>query len=546
MIELGIDTGSLSERGRFAEGLLERFAFSVPDQFDPADSYESELRTFFADRYGGPTGAIHGGSGRCGTSGYFHAKGMGRTPLISSRADWFHSHGCMWLEEAIRETIYSELACAEFPHSAIPVIAIIDCGLHIYSDSEPPGARRAMIVRPNFIRLAHLERSIYFGTAGSVRSNQYLDALRTKEVIQSFVNRASEGSRGVFLTRNIEETFSRIGEQIGYGWASRLFHGGYLSSNITINGELLDFGSFRALPNWRRAYTAPNQPAFGDDIQMVLASAHSIAFYFSRYVPSASSSQLRRELQAVTQQSATAQFDKELGALVAPIAVQCGVLADRVKAALAELFSEQQADPVNYLSGEQTVRFPWVTNTRGWERTSESLGKGRVLDRIDLLMTEVEQLRGMGPLVRQCLMRTLKPRRLLFREHLLQLTESLISRGRYKAPDFPNQLCVYIDSLVAAGRRAWRVANPQHLTTIRHYDSLCSVLTCTNPLEGRSYLRIDATASKEKIFLPGGPVSRKTIEARVPVQECGNGRVTYDTLPVGDSLVGSVSRRNAE
>lgn len=535
MIELGVDIESPSERNRFSEKLLERFAYSVPDQCDPEGKYCSETQVFYADRYGGPIGTIHGGSGRCGASGDFHAKGIGRTPLVAAEADWYHSHGCMWLEEAIRETIYSQIARAEFPHSAVPVVAIIDCGLNIYyGENEPPGARRAIIVRPNFIRLSHLERSIYFGTAGSTTSDQYRDALRTKEVIQFFADRTSRGDNNLICTRNIEDTFSRIGRQIGFGWASRLFHGGYLSSNITVNGELLDFGSFRALPNWRKAYTAPNQPAFGDDVQMILASAHSIAFYMSRYTqgksPSSPPSSLRKQLQATTQRSAANQFECEIASLIAPIAVQSEILARSVRESLVELFAEQQSYPVSYLLGERTGGIPWVTNTRPKEFRSTSPGRSEPLERLDRLMMKIEKSSDSGSLVRQNFMRSLRPRRLLFREQLLDLTERLLAGQSYNAADFPIRLHRYIDRVVSAGRRTWRVANPQHLVMAHYSDGLCSVLNCINVQERSSYRRIEAVASEERIFLPGGPVPRGEVEARTTLREIGNCRITYDTF----------------
>src|SRR5206468_820219 len=111
------------------------------------------LLTFHADRYGATSGSAHGGSGRVGTNGPFNVKGLGRTPLASTMSDWQHSHGCLWLEEAVREAIYSEVADAEFPHGAVPVVAIIGTGIRHELEDGAVG-ERALLVRPSFLRLA--------------------------------------------------------------------------------------------------------------------------------------------------------------------------------------------------------------------------------------------------------------------------------------------------------------------------------------------------------------------------------------------------------
>lgn len=70
--------------------LLSRFAATAPSPYEPEDIFRGAPCLLYADRYGAPKGAIHGGSGRAGTYGRLNAKGVGATPLCNVGADWYH------------------------------------------------------------------------------------------------------------------------------------------------------------------------------------------------------------------------------------------------------------------------------------------------------------------------------------------------------------------------------------------------------------------------------------------------------------------------
>ncbi|HWU78853.1 MAG TPA: hypothetical protein VN158_02170, partial [Caulobacter sp.] len=231
--EQGLDSLDASTKAQLHEWLIADFAFETAE----ADSAD---RTVRADRYGGTGGATHGGSGRCAVVGAFNAKGVGRTPLVPEGVDWTHAHGLLSLDEAVREAISAEIAHAELPYGAVPVIAILDGGGE-YWTPEGQSHRRAILVRPNFVRPAYAERSIFFGTSGKLGSDQQIDAERVRDVVRGLT-----GPRPARLAANLsfdrlEEMFGRFAFQLGYGRAHRLWQGRFLTSNLSIDGALADF-----------------------------------------------------------------------------------------------------------------------------------------------------------------------------------------------------------------------------------------------------------------------------------------------------------------
>lgn len=179
--DLGMAIHDTPTRARISASLLERFAVTSIEAHCVAGSFGGQ--TLGADRYGGSGGAIHGGSGRCGSDGMLIAKGTGPTPLVSEAHDWSHSHGCLYLYDAIREAVASEILNAEAPHGAVPIVAIIDAGFSLARTDADEPERCAILIRPAFLRLAHFERSLYFGTSGSANSDQFQDSLRVKDAI---------------------------------------------------------------------------------------------------------------------------------------------------------------------------------------------------------------------------------------------------------------------------------------------------------------------------------------------------------------------------
>ncbi|MBV6845777.1 YdiU family protein [Xanthomonas campestris pv. paulliniae] len=280
----GMNLSSPSVRAELSSWLLSEYAVSSNVAEVGKDEVEAST-AFYADRYGASEGCLHGGSGRCGINGMFNAKGIGRTPLVSPGVDWSHSHGLLTLCDAIREAIASEILSREMPHGVIPVVAIIDTGLDLPMGQGEFPARCAILIRPNFLRVAHFERSIYFGTRGFEGSDQWADEHRVREMYLSIERAYSKES--IDAERALVETFTRIVSQVGHSQAHRIWNGRPGSDSFAIDGSFLDFGNFRALPDWRCADDGNGQ-IFGRDLVELIKLSDSLGHYLSKHCGSGS------------------------------------------------------------------------------------------------------------------------------------------------------------------------------------------------------------------------------------------------------------------
>lgn len=275
----GLDVEDGAFREDIEKYLLSTFAVSAPSHFDPPLGLGRHGRNLTCDSYGAPNGSIHGGSGRVGAVDGLQAKGIGRTPLAAHKADDFHSNGCLWLEEGIREVILSEVVCSEYPFGGVPSIALIDTGEQLYWSDGTKAPFRTILIRPEVIRLAHLQRSIFFGTSGFVGSDQELDARRTRDVWRWF-NGIDDG---LSTEVRLGNSFFRFGVQYGWSHVTRLWPGPFYSSNVALDGRLLDFGSMGWLnPDTPNRADSPGR-GFGDEGVFVEASARSLASLARKY-----------------------------------------------------------------------------------------------------------------------------------------------------------------------------------------------------------------------------------------------------------------------
>jgi len=260
---VGICVNSRDIRKQLMTNLLTTFGV----ESDPKGK-DGELH---ADRYGATGGAYHGGSGRCGCAGGFNAKGVGRTPLASEKVDFYHSHGYLSLTEAIREAIFSEIAISEVSTGAVPVVAIIavDDKFDFLGIEE----RKAILVRPNFLRPAHFERSIFFGSVGSEGSDQYIDSARVKSAVKQYE----------FDCKSIKRLLFGLAKQLGELRALRLWQSQFTTSNLTVSHQLVDFGAFRSVLGWCR-YVGAEGEKFGDEVEHLEPVARSLFYYSGKYL----------------------------------------------------------------------------------------------------------------------------------------------------------------------------------------------------------------------------------------------------------------------
>lgn len=278
MVSRGIDLTQPLVMATLEAWLLREFAFRAV-----MHEHESSAFSFGADRYGATGRVAHGGSGRAMLIGRFQVKGVGPTSLVGRGADWFHSHGCLWMEEAIREVILGELFAQEMGEGVIPTIAIIDTGLNLRHADGSFGERRALSIRPFAPRIAHLQRAYGFQpfsdsidtTANRVQRE---DTWRVRGAWRAYGRAISAGE-----LPDLPELFERIGRRAAFCHVWKLSHGGFYASNITLDGQLIDFGSATALDEWRPQPVSSGGAWFGAERESMSAIAHSLCFHSKRY-----------------------------------------------------------------------------------------------------------------------------------------------------------------------------------------------------------------------------------------------------------------------
>ncbi len=262
----------------YAAHVLDCCAFAIAA--DSSAASESCEVTGFADRYGGAGIGRNGGSGRAAVVNGYHVKGIGRTPLVSVLTDEAHASGGAYLEECVRETILSELVAAEFPAGSIPTLAIIETGeFQVWdTDNGPKHERRCLLVRPSFVRPAHFERA-----PGFISADPKEGALDAARVRQFFATAIGLWGREALVDAH-QQFWLRWAGQLAYSFVHRLPHGGNTTSNICLDGRLLDFGGMAAMPSWVRATIMLGAPPTGGEMICLAQALQSQAPFLGRYV----------------------------------------------------------------------------------------------------------------------------------------------------------------------------------------------------------------------------------------------------------------------
>lgn len=517
--EAGYSLDCEASRIGVEQDLIDRFAVTAPGPFDPVENLGPEAQWLYADRYGGPLGTLHGGSGRSGALGGLHAKGIGRTPLCSDAADWYHSHGCMWLEEAVREAVLSEVAAREFPHGASVVAAVIDTGESIYWPDGTTGERRAIAVRGAAFRVAHAERSIYFGTGGSEGSDQHLDALRVAEAIRHLESRREVRTGAWTTSKDLTNHLIRVVcDQIAFGHVHRLTHGDYYSSNLDFDGRLVDFGSFRAVPDWSRTECVPNAPRFGEEANNLVPTLKALNFYLRKYGQTLApapldASSLHLHLDEACAQGRERHFERLLES--------CKTASTRwsIMELLTHEFSRQQQSPRSYLDSTGAPRsrdwlFRGLAGLHGSANESPGANSGIALREF--------ALRDGGEALGARLMRWAAPRPWLDRDRLQRLIFSVqaqIGLSPHKCMPRAGALRLQrlIDRLIASSRRNFWPLHPQDVIEGYSMASGCEALHCRNADTGETFNSIRCQTVGDAVFLFGRLVSPDAIEGIVEI-----------------------------
>jgi hypothetical protein len=498
--ERGVDVAVPGRREEVVEWLRSSFGFCVPQAFDAPAAFFDEKKTFVADRYGG---GRHGGSGRAGLCGRFQVKGIGATPLVGDVTDWGYSHGCLWLEEAIRECIYAELIDAEFPHGGVPVIAILDTGLSYHFPDGRVGERRALIVRPAVVRPAHLERATQYRADIGGRAEQLADVERTKEWVQAFTAGEIDGADAADLSLLV----TRIVEQIAYGRANRLFHGGYFTSNLAINGALHDFGSFRATPDWAKAYCSNHLPPFGSEASYLKTLVHSLVFHLNKFQeggrPKLDGTALLEDVTKKLEVAVDLNLLKIWGA-----EDMLGTAAgSAITGACRRYFEHQQRFTRSHEKG-LGANIAWLDECllQLPQDTAHLVHERELLLTVDRALREaLPDLHHDGKWhgrVWDNALRRLLPRWNLFREHLQGRIFSFLENIETVAIK-PEALAAFISEALTFGRREWPNLPERLRVSLQATEDGSDALYCTDPVQGTSYLWLEGSVCNGFVRLFG-------------------------------------------
>lgn len=297
---------------RYEDHLVMSCAYRV---LDDKERLSAPYVTAFADRYGGNGIGLNGGSGRAVVCGNYHVKGVGRTPLVSSLTPQAHASGGAYLEESVREAIFSEIVRHEFPCSAVPVLAIIDTGLVQVWETErgPKHERRTLLVRPNVVRPAHFARATAFFSGDAKEGSR--DVRR----VEAFFANMTDAVGNEALAAAFHRFWHQWARQMAYSFIHRMPHGSNTISNICLNGALLDFGAMSALPSWASITTMQSPQPFSGQFAAIRHAVRNLSYYFGRYADAAIGSERR-----INEQCLSAQRQYRAGVIAQAFRL-CGV-----------------------------------------------------------------------------------------------------------------------------------------------------------------------------------------------------------------------------
>lgn len=278
--------GTIDEIEQF---LLDEYSYVSLDYASSNRLDIDDQKIFLADRYGSRHEVCHGGSARCGFDGCFQIKGIGLTPLLAQNMSKSHSHGKLFIDEAISEAIWGEVCHKHLPFGAIRTLAIIKTNIEeefLYLDNRPMKSC-ALVIREFAIRPAHFERSTFFWPS---RDNIHLrdnDADRVKEAISFLPNALEltelEKSCGNILFQSLQKMILSIAKQIAYSRVKGIPHGSLTSSNISVDGRFLDFGTITAVPDFGNYVLSNGVGAVWDDHQLILNWLQNIFDTLNKY-----------------------------------------------------------------------------------------------------------------------------------------------------------------------------------------------------------------------------------------------------------------------
>jgi hypothetical protein len=272
--------------------IVKNYSYVSLDYTTLKDINIGDKKVFLADRYGSRYEACNGGSARCGMNGQFQVKGIGRNPLVSENIDYNHSHGKLCLAEAVNEAIWGEICHQHLPYGAVRTLAIIKTNILIktnYGLGEDVLQPCALAIRQPAVRPAHFERATFFWPQAAHIHLRDHDYIRVQESIENmkraFVIDAED--REIVLENDtflcLLSFVKRIARQIGTSRVKGIPHGSLTSSNISIDGRFLDFGTISSVPDFSNYILAGGQGGVWDDHLLIAEWIRHLYFFVNKY-----------------------------------------------------------------------------------------------------------------------------------------------------------------------------------------------------------------------------------------------------------------------
>ncbi|HDM8173126.1 TPA: YdiU family protein [Vibrio harveyi] len=252
--------------------LLDKYSYVSKDYANKSRIISGDCKLFWADRYGSKHEVCNGGSARCGFDGHFQVKGIGLTPLLAQNISKSHSHGKLFLDEAISEAVWGEICHKNLPFGAIRTLAIIKTNVNEEFSylKDKPQKPCALAIREFAVRPAHFERATFFWPSKEYMTLRDNDALRVRESIKSLPNILDKSNNEKYASKKklkdcVFFIIKRIAKQVAYSRVKGIPHGSLTSSNISIDGKFLDFGTITAVPDFGNYVLADGVGAIWDD-----------------------------------------------------------------------------------------------------------------------------------------------------------------------------------------------------------------------------------------------------------------------------------------
>ena len=270
--------------------LLNEYSYVLSNYADSNCLIFNECKTFLADRYGSRHEVCNGGSARCGFDGAFQVKGIGVTPLVAQNMSKSHSHGKLFLDEAISEAIWGEICHQHLPFGAIRTLAIIKTNIQeefSYLDHSPKKAC-ALAIREFSVRPAHFERATFFWPLSDYDHLRDDDATRVRECI-NYLPISLGLSKSILSSKQelfycLKIFIYRMAKQIAYSRVKGIPHGSLTSSNISIDGRFLDFGTITAVPDFGNYVLADGVGAVWDDQLLITQWLKNLFLNINKYL----------------------------------------------------------------------------------------------------------------------------------------------------------------------------------------------------------------------------------------------------------------------